>query len=264
MERSLPVNAVTNTRPAAGAYVPRRPEKSALYRTVADGLETFLARARGKDRTVPRFVEREFRTFLDCGILAHGFLRVRCDECRCERLVPFSCKGRGFCPSCGGRRMADTAAHLVDRVFPVVPVRQWVLTVPWALRYRMAYDAALTSDVLRELLRAVFASLRRRARRGKNLGPKPRCGAVTFVQRFGDALNLNVHFHTLVLDGVFEDEQFRLLPPPDDHEVLRVAARIARRLAQLLRNRGLDRDGDPTEVDPLFRDEPLLASLAGA
>ena len=160
--------------------------------------------------------------------------------------------------------MADTAAHLVDRVFPVVPVRQWVLTVPWALRYRMAYDAALTSDVLRELVRAVFASLRRRARRGKNLGPKPRCGAVTFVQRFGDALNLNVHFHTLVLDGVFADERFRPLPPPDDHEVLRVAARIARRLAQLLRKRGLDRDGDPTEVDPLFRDDPLLASLAGA
>ena len=112
-------------------------------------LETFLARARERETTVPRFVEREFRTFLDCGILTHGFLRVRCDECRCERLVPFSCKGRGFRPSCGGRRMADTAAHLVDRVFPAVPVRQWVLTVPWVLRYRMAYDAALTSDVPR-------------------------------------------------------------------------------------------------------------------
>ena len=52
--------------------------------------------------------------------------------------------------------MADTAAHLVDRVFPAVPVRQWVLTVPVALRYRMAYDADLTSAVLREFLRAVF------------------------------------------------------------------------------------------------------------
>jgi hypothetical protein len=264
MEGSLPGASATHPGRTPEAYVPRRPEESALYRVVADELETFLMRARERDRTVPRFVEREFRTFLDCGILAHGFLRVRCDECRCERLVPFSCKGRGFCPSCAGRRMADTAAHLVDRVFPVVPVRQWVLTVPWALRYRMAYDATLTGDVLRELVRAVFASLRRRARRGNNLGLRPRCGAVTFVQRFGDALNLNVHFHTLVLDGIFEGERFRPLPPPDDGEVLRVAARIARRLAHVLRKRGLDADDDRTEVDPLFRDEPLLASLAGA
>jgi hypothetical protein len=93
--------------------------------------------------------------------------------------------------------MADTAAWLVDRVLPLVPVRQWVLTLPFALRFRMAYDARLTSDVLRIFLRAVFSSLRRRARRK---GPihRPQSGAVTFVQRFGDALNLNVHFHALV------------------------------------------------------------------
>ena len=170
--------------------------------------------------------------------------------------------------------MADTAAHLVNRVIPIAPVRQWVLTVPWALRYRMAYDAALTSDVLRELVRAVFASTRRRARCRFGIAKRSYCGAVTFVQRFGDALNLNVHFHTLVLDGVFVDEavpresssamRFLPLPPPDDYEVGRVAARIARRLAAVLRRRGLDTDGDPTEVDPLFRDEPFLASLAGA
>ena len=78
------------------------------------------------------------------GIPAHGFLRVRCPACREERLVPFSCKGGGFCPSCGGRRMADTAAWLVDRVLPEVSVRQWVLTLPFALRYRLAFDAELT------------------------------------------------------------------------------------------------------------------------
>ena len=54
---------------------------------------------------------------------------VHCDQCGADRLVPFSCKGRGFCPSCTGRRMADTAAHLVDRVLPEVPVRQWVLRI---------------------------------------------------------------------------------------------------------------------------------------
>ncbi len=124
--------------------------------------------------------EREFRGFLECGILAHGFLRVHCDACGRDRLVALSCKGRGFCPSCLGRRMADTAAHLVDRVLPEAPVRQWVLTLPFALRYRLAYDAALTSVVLREFIRRVFASYRRRARQR---GPirRPRGGAVTFI-----------------------------------------------------------------------------------
>jgi ribosomal protein S27E len=62
-------------------------------------------------------VGRELRSLLDCAILTHGFVRVRCDACGHDGLVGFSCKGRGFCPSCGGRLMADTAVHLVDRVF---------------------------------------------------------------------------------------------------------------------------------------------------
>jgi hypothetical protein len=91
---------------------------------VAGQLKTFLARQREHGRLVPRFVERKLSAFLDCGILARGFLRVHCDVCRLHRVVPYSCKCRGFCPSCCGRRMADTAAHLVARVFPEVRVRQ--------------------------------------------------------------------------------------------------------------------------------------------
>jgi Transposase zinc-binding domain len=70
--------------------------------------------------------------FLECGILAHGFLRLRCAECAHEKLVAFSCKRRGICPSCGARRMVETAAHLVDHVIPPVPVRQWVVSFPIA------------------------------------------------------------------------------------------------------------------------------------
>ncbi len=157
-------------RPASGAgrrarlYTRRRPEESVLYGVVQAELEGFLAHAQTRERPVPRFVERELRAFLACGILAHGFVRVRCEACASERVVAFACKGRGFCPSCGGRRMADTAAHLVDRVLPEVPVRQWVLSLPFALRYRLAFDGPLTSAVLGLFVRAVFASLRRRAR----------------------------------------------------------------------------------------------------
>ncbi len=72
---------------------------------------------------LPEFVKDEFEAFLGCGILAHGFLRVRCVDCAHEKLVAFSCKRRGFCPSCGARRMTQSAAHLVDEVIPRVPVR---------------------------------------------------------------------------------------------------------------------------------------------
>ena len=67
--------------------------------------------------------------------LAGGFARFRCARCGVDRLVPFSCKGRGFCPSCCGRRISALTAHLVDGVLGGLPVRQWVLTLPHRLRY---------------------------------------------------------------------------------------------------------------------------------
>jgi len=83
-------------------YQPRAAEHSVLYRVIDEHLETFLdAAAQHADgHRLPKFVEQEFRDFLTCGVLAHGFARLRCGDCAFERLVPFSCKGRGFCPSC--------------------------------------------------------------------------------------------------------------------------------------------------------------------
>ena len=80
----------------AAAYLPRHPEESILYGVVAEQLETFLEGQDLRGRLVPRFVERELRSFLDCGILARGFLRVHCDACGQDRVVPWSCKGRGY------------------------------------------------------------------------------------------------------------------------------------------------------------------------
>ena len=183
-------------------YERHEPEKTLLHQVVREELESFLARAREVGSPVARFVEREIRAYLDCGVLANGFLRVHCDDCGHDRLVAFSCKGRGFCPSCGGRRMADTAAHLVERVLPEVQIRQWVLTLSYPLRLPCAWDAKLTSAVLRAFLRALFAEQRRRAKRVHGVR-KGQCAAVTFIQRFGSALNLTPHFHSLVLDGVY-------------------------------------------------------------
>jgi Transposase zinc-binding domain len=104
-----------------------RPEPTTLDRLVQQHAATFIAEtemATGAD--LPQFVKDEFDAFLECGILAHGFLRLRCADCGHDKRVAFSCKRRGFCRSCGARRMAQTAAHRADHVIPHVPVRQWV------------------------------------------------------------------------------------------------------------------------------------------
>ena len=100
---------------AAVHYERHGPEQTTLYRLVQQHAATFFEQAEaaaGAD--LPQFVKDEFDAFLECGILAHGFLRLRCGDCGHDKLVTFSCKRRGFCPSCGARRMAQTAAHLVD------------------------------------------------------------------------------------------------------------------------------------------------------
>jgi hypothetical protein len=174
--------------------VRRQPEQSVLHRVVREHLETFLAEARerGGGQGLPRFVERELREFLTCGLMARGFARFRCSGCARESLVAFSCKGR-ICPSCGGRRMGERAAHLVDGVLGGLPVRQWVLTLPFRLRYRLAYDHRLCRAVLGVFVRAPLGLAQRRARA---LGIGGRAGAVTAIQRCGSALNVNPHFHT--------------------------------------------------------------------
>jgi hypothetical protein len=79
--------------------------------------------------------------------------------------------------------MSTPAAQLVDRVIPHVPVRQWVLSLPWTLRYQLAFDASLCGAVLAVFLRVVFGWLAATAaRQGLR---QPRCGAVTAIQRFG-------------------------------------------------------------------------------
>jgi hypothetical protein len=190
-------------------------------RVVLDHWTTFAARASVRGGHLPRFVDRELRKFVECGVPALGFVRVRCTACGHDRAVPFSCKGRGFCPSCGGRRMAEIAARLVDDILPRSPIRQWVLSLPRPLRYRLAYDAKLCSAVLGVYLRALFGWLRRRARRTGVRDGQP--GAVTLVQRFGSAVNLNLHYHTLALDGVYRERDgaasFWPVPPPTQRDV---------------------------------------------
>ncbi|MBI2217646.1 MAG: transposase [Candidatus Rokubacteria bacterium] len=256
---------------STGDYRPRDAEHAVLYRVIDEHLDAFLdtARRHADGAPLPAFVEQEFRDFLTCGVLAHGFARLRCTDCALERLVPFSCKGRGFCPSCGGRRMTECAARQVDEVLPRVPVRQWVLSLPYRLRYLLAWDHALARAVLGVYVRVLLGFQRQRARRyGICDG---RSGSVTVIQRFGGGLNLNGHYHTLLFDGVFFADRandaldFRPLPPPTDEEVGHVLARIAVRVQRLLKRRWLDPcDTDMCQADPVVEESPVLAGISSA
>jgi hypothetical protein len=246
-------------RVESSVYRRHEPEKTLLYRIMAEHLETFLARTREEGDGLPRYVEDELRAYLECGILAYGFVRLRCN-CGESRVVPFSCQGRGFCPSCMGRRMADTAARLVDDIIPHVPVRQWVLSLPIELRYRLSYDGALVSATLAIFLRAVQGWYVREA---KALGHDDvQHGFVTFVQRFGSALNGNVHFHALALDGVYARGQsgeldFVTLRSPNDEDVRELVEAVGRRVIALFERRGFS----CADEDPLATTSPVLAGL---
>ena len=168
-------------------YEPRHPADGVLHQIVLQHFETFRAQAASlrDGEGLPRFVEQEFRDFLRCGWLAGGFARFRCTACGLDRLVAFSCKGRGFCPS-----------------------------------------------------------------------------AVAVLQRFGGALNLNVHVHALVLDGVFAKDRgggltFHAVPGLTALDVAEVLATVEPRLARLLERRGLgDRDDSADGVDAWAEDAP--------
>ena len=142
--------------------------------------------------------------------------------------------------------MTETAAHLVDHVLPPLPVRQWVLAVPKRLRYFLERDAALQGATLRLFLRAVEQCLRGHS---AGAGATARLGAVVFVHRFGATLNAHLHFHCVVIDGVFAPTAtggavFHPATALDGPAIATVQAKVRRRLLQRLVRRGLLAEDD--------------------
>jgi hypothetical protein len=227
---------------SAGVYIRHRPETTLLYQVVREYWPEFQAELASHGKYLPAYVTKEFDEYLKCGRLEHGFLRVRCDSCHDEKLVAFSCKKRGFCPSCGARRMADSAALLVDDILPFQPMRQWVLSVPFPLRLLFASNPKAMTGVLGIVYRAISTHLAHKAELTK---PEAQTGAVTLIQNFGSALNLNIHFHMLFLDGVYargtkrRPMRFLKVKAPTKAELTRLTHTIARRVGRYLEHEGL-------------------------
>lgn len=109
----------------AAVYVSRSPTTSVLYGVVRATLGALVAAvdAETDGNGLPGVVVNEFRKFFRCGVLSHGFARIRCADCAYERLVPFSCRERAICQSCGGRRMTERASPIACRVRSFRPRR---------------------------------------------------------------------------------------------------------------------------------------------
>ena len=255
-------------------YRRRQPEQTVLYKTLAANVETFIADRIAEGKPVPDRVAKELRDYLKCGILQYGFVRVFCPGCPFERPVGYSCKGRGFCPSCFGKRMAETVTHLVDEVLPDAPFRQWVLTFPFALRFWLATNNRLLSKINKMATYEIGKYYSKKAKAEGIDEPLP--GAITFIQRSGSALNANLHLHILSIDGVYSapaekgrKPHLRPIPGPSDEDVATVVEKIAKRtLKHLRRQNYLDKQGEfvaRPDADTMFQDnEAITAALSAS
>ena len=265
------------TLPIAGSrgytYARRRPELTALHKVVRENLATFYAAVESgwQDAPLPPFVRQELDGYLTCGSLNRGFAHIKCGSCGHSRLVAFSCKGRGFCPSCFGRRMAEVSLNLQDHVLPEhVPLRQWVLTLPYPLRARLAYDGPLLGAVVRLFADTVLAWYRRRMQIAG--APDGRGGAITVVQRTSSDLRCNPHVHAIFLDGVFVaapnggKPAFHPLPHLSNTAVADVLQISRTRILRFLSRRGVVdiTDDVVTVTDDLADRDPVMAALASA
>ena len=140
------------------------PTSSPLYRLIEDHFAEFstvyderFAHRRGYWRPV---IAEVVEKYLTCGILEHGFARVRCGACKHEYLLAFSCKCRYFCPSCHAKRLALWGLWLEETPLADVPHRQVVLAVPKRLRPYLLYNRAMLGDLSRVAARTITSFVR--------------------------------------------------------------------------------------------------------
>jgi hypothetical protein len=207
-------------------YAPRRPQASPLYRVLADHFETLThvheERYEPTHGPLRPVVAEVVGRFLDCGLLEHGFARVRCPACRAEFLVAFRCKGRGFCPSCQARRLAEWSLWLDEHLLAQVAHRQVVLTLPKRLRAYFLHDRRRLGLLSRVASRTLHAYV------GAALGESEAVpGVISLAQSFGSLAHWHPHLHLVVTDGAFRRDGRFVAIPAHDAAVLTEAWRRA-------------------------------------
>jgi hypothetical protein len=180
-------------------------------------------------------VERVLREFLTCGLPEHGFARAWCGTCRMSYLIPYSCRGRSFCPSCEKKRSLLWAEWLREEVLAPVPHRHVVVTMPRFLRRLLLKRRELMLDLSQSASDALCEHVRR------EIGEDARPGIVVSIATAGDLLQWHVHLHILVTDGGFtEDGVFHPLSNWDGREIM--ALFRARFLARLVEKHAIPKE----------------------
>jgi hypothetical protein len=157
-------------------------------------------------------ISRVATRFLTCGDYRQGVARIRCSnpECRHEYFRPFSCKSFFLCPSCSQKRTLLFAEYLDERLLLALPHRQFVFTLPKALRVFLRHDQRLFAHLARLIFNLIAQFYATAA------GKPITTAAVVAPQPFGDSLRFNPHFHALILEGGFDSAgQFYYLPIHD-------------------------------------------------
>jgi hypothetical protein len=161
--------------------------------------------------------------------------------------------------------MAETAIHLVDEVLPIKPIRQWVLSFPIQIRLLLAVRPKIMTEILNIVTKTISQDLCKRA---GFKGTEVKTGTVTLIQRFGGSINLNIHFHQLFLDGVYELDQgkkptrFQITKAPTHEELNNILNKIIDRTIKLLEKRGvIIKDEEDHLLLNLNDDEDPLSSL---
>ena len=255
-------------------YSRRRPELTPCYKILQGHLDTFIAEREAEGRPLPDYIKEEFEAYMRCGIPAFGFLRLKCKSCEEEIFVAFSCKKRGFCPSCCAKRMVEAATHLTDNVLPMVPYRQFVISFPIPLRYWMHSNKKLFAKIHSLVIKQLHTYYKQKAQTMGLAESTP--GSISFTQRWGSALNLNPHFHVICADGVYINHlgkaRFKNIDPITDNEVAELITKISERVLKYLQRQGyLNNEGEiitNPAVDEMFSEYESLkaatqASIAG-
>ncbi len=189
-----------------GVYRPRNHQATPFYQLVEDHGEWL--RNVYPDRYEHQFgyyrpiTEEVFFRYLDCGILRYGFACIRCDHCRNEYLLAFSCKTRSFCPSCHAKRSAAFSEWVCKEVMEPVTHRHYVFSIPKILRTYFRYNRRL----LRALSRCAYETVKemlQAATEDNTVVP----GMIVAIQTFGsNDIHWHPHLHCLVTNGAFSPD----------------------------------------------------------